>query len=64
MKRHVVARRIAAVGSLYFCFNDNPMYTVSDADGYLMFGSIALFSTAVFVFLLRLRKNVAVPASK
>ena len=55
---------LAAVGSLYFCFNDNPMYTVSDADGYLMFGSIAVFSAAVFFFMLRLRNNLPVAASK
>ena len=48
---------ISTIGSVYFCFYDNHMYTVSNADGYLMFGSIAVFSMATFVFLLRLRKQ-------
>ena len=50
---------VSAVGSVYFCFFDNHMYTVSSTDGYMMFGSIAVFSAAVFIFLLRLRKNLA-----
>lgn len=38
---------------IYFCFNENGIYKVSTTDGYLMFGSMAVFSLMTFVVMLR-----------
>lgn len=51
---------VSTVGGIYYCFNDNGFFTVSNADGYMMFGSISFFSFLTFIYLIKLRKNLPV----